>query len=33
MSANTVGFLGAGRVTRILLEGWERAARMPVLQA
>ena len=30
MSANTVGFLGGGRVVRILLEGWERAGRMPV---
>jgi len=30
MSANTVGFLGGGRVVRILLEGWQRAGRMPV---
>jgi pyrroline-5-carboxylate reductase len=30
MSANTVGFLGAGRVVRILLEGWQRAGVLPV---
>lgn len=30
MSANTVGFLGGGRVVRILLAGWARAGRMPV---
>jgi pyrroline-5-carboxylate reductase len=30
MSANTVGFLGGGRIVRIFLEGWERAGRMPV---
>ena len=30
MSAKTVGFLGGGRVVRILLDGWQRAGRMPV---
>src|SRR5579859_2093471 len=30
MSANTVGFLGGGRIVRIFLEGWERAGHMPV---
>jgi pyrroline-5-carboxylate reductase len=30
MSANTVGFLGGGRIVRVFLEGWERAGCMPV---
>jgi pyrroline-5-carboxylate reductase len=30
MAGNTVGFLGGGRIVRILLEGWQRAGCMPV---
>jgi pyrroline-5-carboxylate reductase len=29
MTAKTVGFIGGGRVTRIFLEGWQRANAMP----
>jgi pyrroline-5-carboxylate reductase len=29
MSDQTIGFIGGGRVTRILLEGWKRANAMP----
>ncbi len=29
MSAKTVGFVGGGRVTHIILGGWEKAGRMP----
>lgn len=29
MSAKTIGFIGGGRVTRILLEGWRRANALP----
>lgn len=30
MSTPSVGFIGGGRITRILLEGWERAKALPV---
>jgi pyrroline-5-carboxylate reductase len=30
MTANTVGFIGGGRVTRIILGGWRRAGFVPV---
>ncbi len=30
MSAKSVGFVGGGRVTHIILGGWEKAGRMPV---
>jgi len=29
MSDKTIGFIGGGRVTRILLEGWTRANALP----
>ena len=29
MTAKTIGFIGGGRVTRIFLEGWQRANAMP----
>jgi pyrroline-5-carboxylate reductase len=29
MPAKTIGFIGAGRVARIILSGWKRAGRMP----
>jgi pyrroline-5-carboxylate reductase len=29
MHHNTIGFIGAGRVTRIFLEGWTRAQKLP----
>jgi pyrroline-5-carboxylate reductase len=29
MTAKTIGFIGGGRVTRIILEGWQRANAMP----
>jgi len=29
MSNKTIGFVGGGRITRILLEGWKRAGQLP----
>lgn len=29
MSIKTIGFIGGGRITRIFLEGWKRAKRLP----
>ncbi len=29
MKIESIGFVGGGRVTRFLLEGWQRAAKMP----
>lgn len=29
MTTMTMGFIGGGRITRIFLEGWERAGRLP----
>ena len=29
MAANTVGFIGGGRIARIILSGWQRAEYMP----
>jgi pyrroline-5-carboxylate reductase len=30
MSNKTIGFIGGGRITRIVLEGWTRAGKLPV---
>jgi pyrroline-5-carboxylate reductase len=29
MTAKTIGFVGGGRVTRVFLEGWQRAGKLP----
>lgn len=29
MTANSIGFIGGGRITRIILEGWKRAGKLP----
>ncbi len=29
MNRNSIGFIGAGRITRIFLEGWQRAQKLP----